>query len=296
MSGASICLLGVLVAKGFSQPDGVGCEVVDLSQVVDEMDKHMPHMDLDQLFVQFLRSRAAQGMVAADSGEVEPFQSVPLQITDPATAFREATEAAGYFSGVDKNAWQSLAAPPDWPALVRQQSVVAIPFCLANFPHMLCEVTPLLRTDKLSTLSSIPGRTAIPTDFLPWGKAMIRSSKLNEGLFASAALRVAGDFASARQLLDNVREKAPADWAGLLLNEEAALAWHSGDIDRAQMLWDNHPEKDNAALLFNRGIARLFKDKRDDAAPLFESAAHALPQSSSWHHLARLYLTVAQGV
>ena len=47
------------------------------------------------------------------------------------------------------------------------------------------------------------------------------------------------------------------------------------------------------AVLFNRGMARLFEGRIAEARPLLQKAIDALPETSGWHALARLYLAVA---
>ena len=45
---------------------------------------------------------------------------------------------------------------------------------------------------------------------------------------------------------------------------------------------------------FNQGILALQNDESTVAQSAFESATSAMPESSSWHQLAKLYQSVAQ--
>jgi hypothetical protein len=49
-----------------------------------------------------------------------------------------------------------------------------------------------------------------------------------------------------------------------------------------------------APAQFNRGMAALFTDRPAAARPLLKAAIAQLPESSAWHHLGRLYLTLAE--
>ena len=75
-------------------------------------------------------------------------------------------------------------------------------------------------------------------------------------------------------------------------NEEAALAWHSGKRKEAAAKWEKCG--DHVPALFNRGMAKLFLGKPAEAAAPLRQAIASLPESGSWHHLARLYLTLAE--
>jgi hypothetical protein len=46
-------------------------------------------------------------------------------------------------------------------------------------------------------------------------------------------------------------------------------------------------------VLFNRGMAALFLGQTEAAQEALRQAAAGLPETSAWHHLARLYLTLA---
>ena len=47
-------------------------------------------------------------------------------------------------------------------------------------------------------------------------------------------------------------------------------------------------------MLFNRGMASLFLGKFADARAALSEAVKQLPEGDGWHHLGRLYLTLAQ--
>src|SRR5207244_10792645 len=110
-----------------------------------------------------------------------------------------------------------------------------------------------------------------------------------EGLRAAGALRRARQFDRAEEVL---RHKPADEWRAAWANEEAALAWHRGRAGDAAALWRDQP--DSAPVLFNRGMAALFLGQRGEARGWLRGAADQLPEASAWHHLARLYLTLAE--
>jgi hypothetical protein len=88
-----------------------------------------------------------------------------------------------------------------------------------------------------------------------------------------------------------LRSKAGDRWHAALANEEAALAWHRGDCDRAAELWAKLPQ--SAPACFNRGMSALFRDDAARARAELTQAVSFLPEDDAWHHLARLYLALA---
>jgi tetratricopeptide (TPR) repeat protein len=109
-------------------------------------------------------------------------------------------------------------------------------------------------------------------------------------LLAAGALRLAGHFDQAEELLRSA--DVPADWREVRANEEAALDWHRGRAEEALARWQEQEER--APVLFNRGMAALFLGRTAPAREALTRAAAMLPETSAWHHLARLYLTLSQ--
>ena len=88
-------------------------------------------------------------------------------------------------------------------------------------------------------------------------------------------------------------DRVPANWAAAWANETAAILWHCGSKAEAAKRWQELPE--SIPVLFNRGMAALFTGRTDDARANLRRAVAKLPESSGWHHLARLYLALAGG-
>ena len=66
----------------------------------------------------------------------------------------------------------------------------------------------------------------------------------------------------------------------------------SGRADEAKSIWATLPE--SAPVVFNRGVAELFGGSAKLAIGHFKKAIKLIPESSGWHHLAQLYLAIAE--
>src|SRR5262245_52282104 len=89
---------------------------------------------LTEMLHRYLQKRAdAQAAGIADdkaTGDVVPFEAVPVQPVEPRLAWDEALAAARHFnSALNTN----LEAPPDWPALVStHEPEMALAFAVGN--------------------------------------------------------------------------------------------------------------------------------------------------------------------
>src|SRR5438128_2471626 len=110
---------------------------------------------LSDLLAGYLRqqiSRQAAGLAAADStGEVVPFESVPVQPVDAGLAWREAVAVARHFQAKSKMA--TWLVPPDWAAIVSSQEPgAALSFSFGNYPQLVRNLHALLHTSDLRAL------------------------------------------------------------------------------------------------------------------------------------------------
>jgi hypothetical protein len=244
---------------------------------------------LSELFADYLRSQTlaqSEGLGFAEpSGEVEPYEAVPVQPVDPKQAWTDALAVADYFPAT-KATW---TPPPDWPVMVAaQEPAVALAFCLGNYPQMVRNLHPLLAGGGAAQLAALrAGPTGAPAAaaLLEWAK---KTKSYPETVLAASALRLAHDFDAAVELL---RRPAPAEWQAVHANEAAALLWHAGRADEAAERW--RKQADSTPVLFNRGMAALFLGDASAARDALTKATAALPETGAWHHLGRLYLAMA---
>ena len=240
-----------------------------------------------ELFKQYLRRQTAaqaEGLGYPEPGEeVVPHEAVPVQPVDPQLAWNDALAAARFFQpSAGPKAW---SVPPDWPALVtNQEPAVALAFCLGNFPQLVRNLHPLLHAEP-PALRAGPGEPLSAPALLDWAR---RASAYPQVLLAAGVLRLARHFDPASELL---RTEAPATWQAARDNEESALAWHRGQAEQALRSWK--AQAPAVPVLFNVGMASLFLGRPAEAREALSRAASGLPETSAWHHLAQLYLALA---
>jgi tetratricopeptide (TPR) repeat protein len=248
-------------------------------------------LSLSDLFSQYLRDQMkteAQGIGSLEgTGEVVPYDAVPVQPVDPQLAWDDALAVLKYFPAAA--APRSWTVPDDWPALVcDQESAVALAFCLGNFPQLVRNLHTLLIRSDLAALRVAPARPVTASSLREWVRSSREPAHL---LLAAGVLRLARHFDEAQDLLREAAS-APAEWQPVRANEEAALAWHRGRAEEALALWESQPA--SVPVLFNRGMAALFLGRPDAARAALTEAVAALPETSAWYHLGHLYLALAE--
>ena len=227
---------------------------------------------LESLMTGFLASRS-DAMTAVESGatEVEPHEVAAGFRVDPRAAWLDATAPFGA---------NSAQLPPEWAALVAQPSpAFALPMAAGHFPQRVKDLQPLLRKFDPAELRPSGAQPALPA--FAGLRGWVKASGAAHPLVAAGISRTLGDFDAAAALLANAADG----------NENAALLWQRGACAEALSAWDALP--DTPAVLFNRGMARLFLGRTADARDPLQKAVEAIPEASGWHALARLYLAVA---
>jgi tetratricopeptide (TPR) repeat protein len=236
---------------------------------------------IDSLMVRFLASRsdAAAPAVETGEGEVEPHEVAAGFRVDPRAAWLDATAAIT----TGGNAPPPAGPPPtEWAALVAQPAAAfALPMAAGHFPQRVKDLQPLLAKFNPNELRPHGGQHPTP------GFAGLRNWLAKTGpaspLVAAGIARTLGDFDTAEKLLTEVDRTE---------NETAALLWSKGEGDAAMAVWDGVAE--SPAVLFNRGMARLFLGRVAEAREWLRKAVDAIPDASGWNALARLYLAVAE--
>jgi len=246
---------------------------------------------LADLFKQYLHTQMAcqaEGLAMADAdGQVVPHEAAPVQPVDPRLAWEDALAVVRHFAG--ERTQPRWPTPPDWPTLVAgQEPAIALAFCLGNFPQLVRNLQPLLGGGDLTVLRPSSRRPiSAPPAILEWAA---ESHPYPQVFLAVAVLRLARRFDEAAALLAST-SNVPAAWEPVRANEEAALAWHRGRADEALTLWQAQPVR--VPVLFNRGMAALFLGRTAEARVSLAAAVEQLPDTSAWHHLGNLYLTLA---
>jgi hypothetical protein len=245
---------------------------------------------LSQYLHRQVAAREAGFVIGEAGAEVVPFEAVPVQPVDPRTAWIEALAALRFYA--PETDTKSLEIPPDWSDLVAQQEpAAALPFCLGNFPQAVRSLHLLLSPD-LTNLGSLPARPGPALALLSWAEHTVRQGKHPQTLVAVGVLRLAKQLDAAAELLQRSQANVPDSWRAAWANEEAALAWQRGMPKEALSSWDS--QDSSVPALFNRGMAALFTDRPRDASDPLRQAVARIPDTSAWHHLGGLYLTLAQ--
>lgn len=199
--------------------------------------------------------------------------------TDPKAAWTEAMAAAKLLG-----ATETAPMPADWAAFVRQSAAVDyLPMCIGHFPQQVSDVSILLSETKAKKSHAEPRG---------WTNKTAKSNAMS-ALLEAAAARVLGRTADAEKLLRQAEQLADTDaLKNLVKNELAALGWSTGDRNRAVALWTELSQ--TAVGAFNLGVSAMATTHKADARNWFQLAASRLPETSGWHHLAKLYLALAQ--
>ncbi|MSR52014.1 MAG: hypothetical protein EXS09_01835 [Gemmataceae bacterium] len=236
------------------------------------------------------RTEDAETLIAAADalGDVEPHEVSVGYRAEPRLAWQESLEVLAAF-GLKAD---PIPAPAEWGSLVaRQEGLAALPFALANYPQRVRNLGTLIESGNLRDLlpKSATG-AAVATGLLKWGTRHIQAGNLPHAIIAVANYRAAGDFERANDAYKNL--SVATEWQAVVANEEAALLWQQGKHEQAAEAWANLPE--SVPVLFNRGMSALFLGRFDEAKSALSAAVAGLSEESAWHHLASLYLTLAQ--
>lgn len=228
---------------------------------------------------------------AADAlGEVEPHEVAIGYRAEPRLAWQESLEVLAAFGRTAS----PIPAPAEWGGLVaRQDGVAALPFALANYPQRVRDLGTLLQSaDLRDLLPEGVESTPVSSGLLKWGGRHTEAGNLPHALIAAANYRAARDFDRAEETLKGLKVTVGAEWKSVLANEQAALLWHRGDYAKAAELWSALP--DSVPVRFNRGMAALFLGDPVGARVHLKAAIAGLGDTSAWHHLASLYLALAE--
>lgn len=233
---------------------------------------------LAELTVRFLASRSDAATAAVEpAGEVEPHEVAAGFRVDARVAWADAVAPLNPGAHAPGS-----PLPTDWAGVVNHPApAYAVPMAAGNIPQRVKDLHPLLGSFdpvKLRAVESAPPMTA-------GLRAWVEKTAPTNALLAAGVARAAGDTDRAGELLAGTNGPA-AD------NERAALLWQIGQFAAAAVVWEGMAE--TPAVLFNRGLARLFLGRPADAKPALRAAAAALPEGSGWHALAELYLAVAE--
>ena len=246
---------------------------------------------LTELMAKYLEKRAgaeAAG-IATFNDEVTPYEVGLVQPLDAKLAWDESLAVLPFYGQAEL---QRRQAPPHWSQLVAgHESLVAIAFCAGNFPQLMRNFHQVLAQPNAANWQPIAGRPAAAAELQPWVDEIARKKQFPQMLLALGTLRLAKHYDAAETFVHAHDAAIPVEWRGAWENEIASLAWHAGRFDDARRQWATL--EPTVPVLFNRGLAALFANDTAAAKKDLTAAIAQLPTSSAWHHLGRLYLTLA---
>ena len=229
--------------------------------------------------------------------EAVAYDAGTVHTVEPKLAWEETLVVARCF--VPSLKTQDWQLPPGWASLVAaHEPVVAVACAFGNFPQMVRHFHTILQSRNFSSLRPGSGtvRPASAPAVVDWAgqmaKKAVEQSEFPLMLAAVGTLRLAKEFDQAEQLFKAHDAAVPASLRPAWDNERAALAWHRGQAQQAVDIWQKLDP--SAVVLFNRGMAELFHDRPTPAQASLKAAVTRLPEEGAWHHLGRLYLTLAQ--
>ncbi|MCS6851578.1 MAG: hypothetical protein NZ700_10480 [Gemmataceae bacterium] len=245
-------------------------------------------LTLTELFRHYLETRKSwevAGLAPAAVAEVLPHEGVSIRPIVPAEAWQSAQGAAHYLAAAE--AGEPATPPPDWPALVAaQEPQRAVAFCLGNYPQLVRSLAWVLDSKAGQGEAEGAGRPLAVPQLLDWCNGRSADLALVPRCLAAGVLRLARHYDHAAAMLAAADQHHP-----LVANEQAALRWHRGERKAALASWRAQP--DSAPVLFNRGMAELFVGRKAAARAALGRAVELVPDTDPWHHLGRLYLTLA---
>ena len=247
--------------------------------------------DLTMRFVNRPIDAASIEAEAGALGDVEPHEVSVGFRADPRLAWQEGLAVLAA-TGL-RDTGKPLTAPSEWSAVVvRHESIATQPFAIGNYPQRVRDLTALLQAKDLSQLRPIGDTRMVSPSLRSWAAKQAEKAQFPQALQAAGILRSAHDFEQAEKVLNDLRDNVPEQWKTAFANEEATLMWQMGSVDKAAAIWDQLPE--NPAVLFNRGMAALFLNQTTKARENLKKAIAVLPETDGWHHLASLYLALAE--
>ncbi len=248
---------------------------------------------LADLMLRYVNRPVDVGSLEAEAsalGEVEPHEVAVGFRSDPRLAWDEGLSVLTVLGLKDH---KKIVAPADWAGLVaRHESVAAQPMALAGYPQRVRDVTNLLQAADLTGLRPSGGGQPASPSLRNWANKQMQKGDPIETLLVAAVLREAHDLDQAEAILSNQRGQLPESCRPVCINEEAALLWQRGRAEQSLALWETLPE--SAASFFNRGMALLFLEQTGKSREMLQKAVALLPENLGWHHLASLYLALAE--
>lgn len=209
---------------------------------------------LADLLSKYLRQKTSSGGVEFSrswvGGEVTPHEALPSQPVDAKLAWDEAREAGNPTARVaGVGPFMNAIPPSNWASLVHdQEPTYAVAFCLGNYPQLVRNLQPLLAATKLADLRPLPVPDRSHPAVSTWASKCIAKKPFPSAVLVLGVARLAGQWELADEVIARHEGSVAAEWRQVWANEEAALAWHRGDFEKAVAGWRKQDDSAHGVL------------------------------------------------
>lgn len=211
------------------------------------------------------------------TSEVELYQAQPALGLDLSMAWNEAILPGQLLS--EDMPQVSARFPSAWNAVRHVSFAAPFPCCIGMAPQFLQKIDSILENAQTFFEQELPS--------MPAGVTAETALDNKTTLSQLAIARLAGDTEQVNRLI------ADLDGETLQKNELAAQLWLAGQRGEAKEAWDNL-DGNHPVIAFNQGLAALASQDAARGRERLAKAVSGFDQTTGWHHLAELYLAVAQ--
>ncbi len=210
------------------------------------------------------------------SSEVELYQAQPALGLDLGLAWSEAL-LPGILLAEEEPRVQARF-PSSWNAARHVTLAAPFPCCIGMAPQFLQKIDGIMDNASAFFQQESMGMPTLSADITLDNKTPL--SQL-------AIARLAGDANQIERLIPQL------DGELLQKNERAAQLWFNGQRDEAREAWKSLDD-DSPVIAFNQGIAALAQGDTEHGRECLARAVNGFDESTGWHHLAELFLAVAE--
>ncbi|HQR42685.1 MAG TPA: hypothetical protein PLX97_08370 [Gemmatales bacterium] len=209
--------------------------------------------------------------------EVEPYQAQPALGLDLGLAWNDAVLPGLLLA--DGELRLASRYPGAWAAARHQALTGPFPCCIGLAPQFLQSIQGILNNATAFLQQPVVNQT---------GNMTAEQTLDNKTPLSQLAIaRLAGDHGKAAELIPQL------DGELLQQNERAAQLWLEGDRVAARQQWDSLDDS-QPVIAFNQGLAALVAGDTRRGRECLTRAAKGFSDTTGWHHLAELYLALAQ--
>ncbi|HQR07804.1 MAG TPA: hypothetical protein PLN21_13335 [Gemmatales bacterium] len=211
----------------------------------------------------------------APASEVELYQAQPALGLDLGIAWSEALLPGQLLAEEEPRV--SARFPASWNAARHVTLAAPFPCCIGMAPQFLQKIDAIMENAEAFFQQETVGMPMLSADITLDNKTPLSQM---------AIARLAGDANQIERLIPQL------DGELLQKNERAAQLWFAGRLDEAREAWDNL-DGENPVIAFNQGLAAMATGDVERGRECLAIAVEGFPESTGWHHLAELYLAVA---